>query len=54
VQSANIDLDNPHSLARLIRGLVMRYNSMMKDLNQIIEDTPSMEAAKTFESNGVP
>jgi hypothetical protein len=54
VQSAYISLDDPRSLASFIRGLVMRYNSMMKDLNQVIEDTPSMETAKIFETNGLP
>jgi hypothetical protein len=54
VQKAFIRLDNPGALASLIRGLMVRYNAIVRDLNHEVENTPSMDTAKIFESNGVP
>lgn len=50
VQTTYVRLDDPYALAGLIRGLVCRYNSMISRLNEEIEATPSIEAARTFEN----
>jgi hypothetical protein len=52
VKAASIPLDNLAQLAAMIRGLVMRYNAMVQDLNEEIGATPPMEAAKTFKPDG--
>lgn len=55
VRYARIDLSNhPRQLARLIRGLIARYNDLIRELNEEVEATPALQSAKIFAATEEP
>lgn len=40
--------EDPRELARLIRALVSRYNTMARSINEAVRETPPMEALESF------
>lgn len=40
--------DDLHELARLIRALTVRYNTMARSINETVRETPPMEALESF------